>query len=70
MAGGKHMDRDALEDFLGHRLMDEELRYGIAEHPANANDRLINLIKTVYNKTGKPVVVLIDEYDAPLLSMS
>ncbi len=31
------------------------------------NIRLTNLIQTLYEKTGKRVVVLIDEYDAPLL---
>ncbi len=34
------------------------------------NIRLTNLIKTLYEKTGKQVVVLIDEYDAPLLDVA
>ena len=34
------------------------------------NIRLTNLIQTVYEKTGEQVVVLIDEYDAPLLDMA
>ena len=34
------------------------------------NIRLTNLIQTLYEKTGKQVVVLIDEYDAPLLDVA
>ncbi len=34
------------------------------------NIRLTNLIQTLYKKTGKQVVVLIDEYDAPLLDVA
>ena len=67
---GKHMDRDALERFLGRRLGEYEEEYGI-EHPAvDCNDRLTELIRTAYRKTGRKVVVLIDEYDAPLLDIA
>lgn len=69
MAGGKHMDKDTLEQFIGNRLEDEELRFGITEHSEHNNIRLMNLVKTAYEKTGNPVVVLIDEYDAPLLDV-
>lgn len=31
--------------------------------------RLTNLIKRAYEQTGRKVVVLIDEYDAPLLDV-
>ncbi len=34
------------------------------------NIRLTNLIQTLFEKTGKQVVVLIDEYDAPLLDVA
>ena len=36
----------------------------------NPNQRLMGLIKRAYEQTGKKVVVLIDEYDAPLLDLS
>lgn len=40
------------------------------EHPqVDANNRLTELIDTAYQKTGKQVVVLIDEYDAPMLDV-
>ena len=46
MAGGKHMDKDTLEQFIGNRLEDEELRFGITEHSEHNNIRLMNLVKT------------------------
>lgn len=33
------------------------------------NDRLESLIKRAFEQTGQKVVVLIDEYDAPLLDV-
>ena len=35
-----------------------------------ANSRLIDLINTAYEKVGRQVVVLIDEYDAPMLDVA
>ncbi len=69
MAGGKHMDKEQLEQYLGYRLRDEELKWGIETPETGSNNRLIRLIKTAYQKTGKQVVLLIDEYDAPLLDV-
>lgn len=69
MAGGKHMEKDQLERYLGSRLAEQEKVWGITSPAVDANDRLISLIQTAYEKTGKQVVVLIDEYDAPLLDV-
>ena len=41
--------------------------YGKKEEEEGAAERLQGIILRAYAKTGKPVVVLIDEYDAPLL---
>lgn len=69
MASGKHLEKDQLERYLGNRLKEQEMRFGI-EHPAiDCNDRLTNLIHAAYHQTGKQVVILIDEYDAPLLDV-
>ncbi len=70
MSGGKHLDKDGLEDYLGYRLQDEEKKWGISTPSKGANNRLIDLINTAYEKSGKQVVVLIDEYDAPLLDVT
>ena len=69
MAGGKHMEKEQLEEYLNYRLKDAETTWGIDKAAQGANNRLIDLIKTAYQKTGKQVVVLIDEYDAPLLDV-
>ena len=69
MASGKHMEKDQLERYLGNRLAEYEGKYGI-NHPAtDNNDRFTALIQAAYRQTGKKVVVLIDEYDAPLLDV-
>ncbi len=70
MSGGKHMEKDQLEEYLGYRLQEEEKKWGIMEPVKGANNRLIKLIDTAYEKTGKQVVVLIDEYDAPMLDVA
>ena len=69
MSGGKHMDAEQFEQYLGYRLEEEEKKWGIAIHVNGANNRLIELINTAYDKTGKQVVVLVDEYDAPMLDV-
>lgn len=63
------MEKEQLERYLGRRLAEQEKVWGITSPAVDANDRLISLIQTAYEKTGKQVVVLIDEYDAPLLDV-
>ena len=69
MSGGKHMDKEQLEEYLYYRLQEEEKKWGITKPVKGANNRLIDLINTAYEKSGKQVVVLIDEYDAPMLDV-
>ena len=69
MSLGKHMDKEQLERFLGERLAFEERKYGIDNPATDINDRFTNLIIAAYEKTGRQAVVLIDEYDAPLLDV-
>ncbi len=69
MAGGKHMDKERLEEYLNYILEDQERKFGITEHRDGVNNRFSDLMGTVYRKTGRQVVVLIDEYDAPLLDV-
>ena len=68
MSGGKHMEKEQLEDYLSNRLEAEERKWGITHSKRGANDRLTELITTAYEISGKQVVVLIDEYDAPMLA--
>lgn len=69
MSLGKHMDKEQLNIFLNYQLEDNEKKYGINSHREGVNNRFTDLIKTVYQQTGKQVVILIDEYDAPLLDV-
>ena len=69
MSLGKHMEKEQLERYLGNRLAEYEGRYGITHPATDNNDRFTALIQAAYHKTGKKVVILIDEYDAPLLDV-
>ena len=69
MSGGKHMDKEQLDLYLGYMLEDIEKVWGISKPRSGVNNRLIDLINTAYKKTGRQVVVLIDEYDAPMLDV-
>ena len=69
MSGGKHLDKDELQRYILHVLKENEMRFGIENDSIDTNIRLNDLIMTAYQKTGHQVVVLIDEYDAPLLDV-
>ena len=69
LSGGKHQEEDQLNRYLDFILKDNERRFGVECNAVDANVRLANLIASVYKKTGKQVVVLIDEYDVPLLDV-
>ena len=70
LAGGKHMEKEQLDRYLLYILKENEDRFGVVCDSPDPNVRLLNLIKTVTVKTGKQAVVLIDEYDAPLLDVA
>ncbi len=69
LAGGKFMDKEQLESHLSFLLSEKEKLFGIESQSSLCNTRLLNLIQTAYQQTGKQVVLLIDEYDAPLLDV-
>ncbi len=70
MSLGKHMDGETLTRYLHNQLQDNELRLGISPRDTlDTNTRLANLIGDAFRKYGRQVVVLIDEYDAPLLDV-
>ena len=69
LSGGKHMQEDALVRYLLFILKQHEEKWGIMTDARDPNVRLLNLISQVYKQTGKQVVILIDEYDAPLLDV-
>lgn len=69
MSTAKHVNREQLEQELNLKLLKYEKIYGRGEGEINANQRLQGLIARAYAQTGRQVVVLIDEYDAPLLDV-
>ncbi len=70
MSGGKHMEKEQLERYLADILQEQEATWGYRSEKVDANLRLKDLIDCAYEKSGKQVVVLIDEYDAPLLDVA
>ena len=69
MSTAKHANSEQLLQELNLKLYGYEQIYGRLEEEVNPNQRLMGLIKRAYEQTGKKVVVLIDEYDAPLLDV-
>ena len=58
----------SLKDFLSDCLVRYEECYGRNTEIKTLSQRFANIIVNAYGKTGEKVVVLIDEYDAPLLN--
>lgn len=61
---------DTVEDLI--RLVDRQLlvyeaEYGSSSADQTIDDRFFTLLRLAYKKTGQRVVILIDEYDKPML---
>lgn len=69
MSTAKNQTPEGLEEMLGYMLSEYEQVYGRDELAVQPSQRLQSLVKRAYKKTGQKVVVLIDEYDAPLLDV-
>ena len=69
MSTAKHVDKERLESELNLKLIEYENVYGRGEGEENVNQRFQGIIRRAYEQTGRQVVVLIDEYDAPLLDV-
>lgn len=69
MSGAKHLDKNSLKDYLDFLLSPYENLYGKRENEKSPNTRLIGIVRRAYEQTGQKVVIIIDEYDAPLLDV-
>ena len=68
MSQGKAINLDYLNSMLDGVLRHYEKVYQITPQPsASFGTRLRDIIETAHATTGMPVVVLLDEYDAPVL---
>ena len=66
--GKNYTDETALTERITTRLADIEQKYGITPYGSNnIDERFLSLIQRIYEKTHQQVVVIIDEYDKPLL---
>ena len=64
--------KGTVEDFeenVNSSLASMEEEFGIAKTSDSPGTRLKDLVERIYKKTGKQVVLLFDEYDAPLLTV-
>ena len=69
MSGAKHFNEQELKDYLDYILQPYEKLYGEGKGENTPNTRLIGLVTRAYKQTGQKAVVIIDEYDAPLLDV-
>ncbi len=69
MSGGKHLSEDALVRYLLDILSDNAKQMGVEITSSDINIAFKQLIVNAAEKYCKNVVVLIDEYDAPLLDV-
>lgn len=67
---GDFSTEESLRDSLALKLDQYEKIYGVRNHKASSPaDRFSNLLQQAHEKTGLQVVVLVDEYDKPLLNV-
>ena len=68
LSSGKYYELERLHGTISGILRDYEKLWGVTVYDEyNYDDRLKNIIKAAYEQTGQEVVILIDEYDAPML---
>ena len=58
---------ESLEAILSNQLTQWEAIYGKGDDENTLSNRFKGVIQRAYDQTGKGVVVLVDEYDKPLL---
>ena len=69
LSNGKYFEKELVHGTINAILEQQEEKFGITDpkDPTNYDARLTKMIKTAYEQTGEKVVVLVDEYDAPML---
>ena len=63
----KYTTEEALTTILNRHLCMWEEKYGASEKEKSVSDRFVGIIRRAYGQTGQKVVILVDEYDKPLL---
>ena len=65
---GRYYDGDKLSDIIDRQLREWEEKYEINVKDTDPEQRLATIIRIASQKTGKGVVILVDEYDKPLVN--
>lgn len=63
----KYGSLEDLEQVLDYKLVEWENLYGRDEKKYSLSLRFASVIRNAYNKTGQRAVILVDEYDKPML---
>lgn len=63
----KYENLDALDYILNDFLQKEEVKYGLSSQNKYYGPRFSAVIQKAYEHSGKRVVILVDEYDKPVL---
>lgn len=67
LGGEVYNAMDVLENKLGQTLEVWEQMYGIGKIPPSVSSRFTEVISAAVRKTGRKVVVLVDEYEKPIV---
>ena len=65
---GRYMEAKDLDFVLNRHLNDWEQEYGITSRYSDLVSRFVDVINAACKKTGRQVVILIDEYDKPIVN--
>ncbi len=65
---GEYASVENLESNLNSKFLNWEKIYGSSEEGATFETRFFNIVQRAYEKTGEEVVILVDEYDKPILT--
>ncbi len=66
-SGGSYREPGFLEARIAERLLAAERQAGVSSRFQTASGRFFNLLESLHRDTGQRVVVLVDEYDKPIL---
>ena len=69
MSTAKHLNEEQLTNEISYKLSKYEIVYGKGYLEVDINQRLEGLVQRAVELTGEKAVIIIDEYDAPLLDV-
>ena len=67
LSGKAYLENEDLDSTLDRHLNEWETAYGIKQRYPQSDLRFHDVIESVYNRTGQQAVILIDEYDKPIV---